>query len=53
MNVLPDDDPLLSCALASGAKMIVSKDKDLLALQKPFGIEVLTPRQFLSRLARD
>jgi len=48
-----DDDPLLSCALASGAKMIVSKDKDLLVLEKPFGIEVLTPRQFLSRLARD
>jgi len=48
-----DDDPLLACALASGAKIIVSKDKDLLDLQKPFGIEVLTPRQFLSRLARD
>ena len=49
----PDDDPLLSCALAGGAKIIVSKDKHLLDLQKPFGIEVLTPRQFLSRLARD
>jgi putative PIN family toxin of toxin-antitoxin system len=47
------DDPLLVCALASGAEIIVSKDKDLLDLQKPFGIEVLTPRQFLSRLARD
>jgi uncharacterized protein len=45
----PDDDPFLSCALASNAKMVVSKDKDLLALGKPFGIEILTPRQVLGR----
>jgi predicted nucleic acid-binding protein len=41
------DDILLGCALASGAAVIVSKDKDLLGLGKPFGVEVLTPRQFL------
>jgi putative PIN family toxin of toxin-antitoxin system len=46
------DDPFLSCALASGAKVITSKDDDLLALGKPFGIEILTPRQFLSRLGK-
>ena len=45
----PDDDPFLACALASGAKTIVSKDQDLLALEKPFGIEIVTPRQFLAR----
>ena len=45
-----EDDALLSCALASGAKVIVSKDDDLLVLGKPFGIEILTPRQFLLRL---
>ena len=45
----PDDDPFLACALASGAKVVVSKDNDLLILEKPFGIEILTPRQFLSR----
>ena len=44
------DDPFLACALASGAKMIVSKDGDLLVLEKPFGIEILTPRQFLTRI---
>ena len=44
-----DDDPFLACALASGAKVIISKDNDLLILEKPFGIEILTPRQFLSR----
>jgi len=45
----PDDDPFLACALASGTGTIVSKDKDLLALEKPFGIEIITPRQFLSK----
>ncbi|MCX6902586.1 MAG: putative toxin-antitoxin system toxin component, PIN family [Verrucomicrobia bacterium] len=48
----PDDDLFLSCALASGAKVVVSKDRDLLALEKPFGVEILTPRLFLSRLER-
>jgi putative PIN family toxin of toxin-antitoxin system len=45
-----DDDPFLACALASSAKIIISKDNDLLVLGKPFGVEVLTPRQFLARL---
>ena len=46
----PDDDPFLACALASGAKIIVSKDHHLLDLGKPFGVEILWPRQFLQRL---
>ena len=45
-----DDDLFLACALASGAKTIISKDKDLLVLEKPFGIEIVTPRQFLARV---
>ena len=45
-----DDDLFLSCALGSGAKVLVSRDRDLLVLGKPFGIEILTPRLFLSRL---
>lgn len=45
-----DDDPFLACALSSGAKVIVSKDNDLLILEKPFGIEVLTPREFIAKL---
>ena len=45
----PRDDPFLACALASGAKTIISRDDDLLDLEKPFGIEILTPRQFLAR----
>lgn len=42
-----DDDPFLACALASRAAMIISNDKDLLALGKPFGIEIVTSREFL------
>ena len=45
------DDPYLACALAAKAEFIISRDADLLDLGKPFGIEVLTPRAFLSRVA--
>ena len=44
-----EDDPFLACALASESRIVVSKDKDLLELEKPFGIEILTPGQFLAR----
>jgi putative PIN family toxin of toxin-antitoxin system len=46
------DDPYLACALAANAKVIVSRDKDLLDLEKPFGIEIITPRELLMRLAK-
>ena len=45
----PDDDRFLSCALAGNAKAVISRDKDLLVLEKPFGIQILTPRQFLAK----
>ena len=48
----PNDDPFLACALACGAKFVVSKDKDLLVLEKPFGLEILPPHQFLLRFAK-
>jgi putative PIN family toxin of toxin-antitoxin system len=44
------DEPFLACALASRAEFIVTKDKDLLALEKPFGVEIVTPREFYRRL---
>jgi hypothetical protein len=31
---------------------VIARDKDLVDLEKPFGIDVLTPRQFLARLPR-
>jgi putative PIN family toxin of toxin-antitoxin system len=44
-----EDDIFLACALASGAKIIISRDNDLLDLEKPFGIEILTPAIFGAR----
>jgi predicted nucleic acid-binding protein len=38
--------------MSAGAKLIVSLDNDLLVLEKPFGIAILRPRQFLARLQR-
>jgi putative PIN family toxin of toxin-antitoxin system len=46
------DDPYLACALAAEAEVVVSRDQDLLVLGKPFGIEIITPRALLTRLAR-
>ncbi|MFC1461843.1 putative toxin-antitoxin system toxin component, PIN family [Verrucomicrobiota bacterium] len=44
----PDDDRVLSCALTSGAKYIVTGDSHLLELENWSGISILTPRQFLN-----
>lgn len=46
----PKDDPILGAALAARVKLIVSGDGDLLALGKPFGIEIIHPRHLLARL---
>lgn len=45
----PDDDKFLACAIAAGAGLVISGDKDLRAVSGWGGIEVLTPRQFLDR----
>jgi predicted nucleic acid-binding protein len=47
----PDDDKFIETALVGGAAIIVSGDRHLLALGKVQGIEILTARQFLERLA--
>ena len=41
------DDRYLACALGAGAKFIVSNDRDLLDLGKPFGVQIVTPVQLL------
>lgn len=46
----PDDDPYLAVALAARAPTLVTYDKDLLVLGKPFGVEILKPAVFLKRL---
>ncbi|HEY5297164.1 MAG TPA: putative toxin-antitoxin system toxin component, PIN family [Verrucomicrobiae bacterium] len=44
------DDPYLAAAISARANFIVSYDKDLLALEKPFGIEIIHPSQFLKSI---
>jgi putative PIN family toxin of toxin-antitoxin system len=46
-----DDDIFLACALAGQANVIVSHDKDLLALEKPFGVEIMRPAAFVARFS--
>ena len=41
------DDMFLACALASGAKYLITRDADLLALGKPFRLAIVTDEQFL------
>jgi putative PIN family toxin of toxin-antitoxin system len=49
----PDDDKFIECALIGHADVIVSGDHHLLDLGAVEGIPVLSPRQFLQRLARE
>ena len=44
------DDVYLAAALGATAEYIVTYDKDLLDLEKPFGIETIRPAEFLRRI---
>ena len=46
----PEDDMFLACGLAAEAQYIVSNDRDLLALGRPFGIRIVTPAELLRSL---
>ena len=46
----PTDNKFIECALAGGAEVVVSGDRDLLALEKPFGITLVSDTEFLRRL---
>ena len=43
----PSDDMVFECAVLAKAAVIVSGDKDLLAVRTYEGIRVMTPREFL------
>jgi putative PIN family toxin of toxin-antitoxin system len=45
----PEDDKFLSCAAVSGAQIIVSGDRQLLAVSGWNGISVVRPRDFVER----
>jgi putative PIN family toxin of toxin-antitoxin system len=47
----PNDDMVFECASLANADMIVSGDKDLLAVGEYEGIRVMTPRSFLDEFA--
>ena len=47
----PDDDKFVEAAIVGNADVIVSGDHHLLQLRSLQGIDVLSPRQFLDRLA--
>jgi putative PIN family toxin of toxin-antitoxin system len=48
----PKDDVMIEAALAAGARTIIARDADLTVLERPFGIRILTPRQWLATLSR-
>ena len=41
------NDPFLAVAIAARTDLVVSYDKDLLVLNKPFGIGIICPARFL------
>lgn len=45
-----DDDVVLATAVAADAAVIVTSDQDLLVIRRYMGIDIISPRDFLSRL---
>ena len=45
----PHDDKFIACALAVGADVIVSGDKDLLSISGKFAIPVMRPKEFVEQ----
>jgi uncharacterized protein len=41
------DDRYLAAALAARAEALVTNDRDLLTLNKPFGVAIMTPMEFI------
>ena len=46
----PTDNVFVASAVAAHAAFVVTQDRDLLALQKPFGVQVVTPVQLIQAL---
>lgn len=46
-----DDDVVLATAVAAGAAVIVTGDQDLLVIGRYSGVDIISPREFLTRLA--
>jgi predicted nucleic acid-binding protein len=48
----PDDDHVVSCAVAAGAEAVITGDKDLLRMVSYEGISMVRVRDFLERSQR-
>ncbi|MGA3180404.1 MAG: putative toxin-antitoxin system toxin component, PIN family [Verrucomicrobiota bacterium] len=46
----PDDNLFVATAVAARSRFLVSQDRDLLVLGKPYGVAVVTPVQLVWRL---
>jgi len=46
----PNDNVFVTTAVAARAAFLVTQDRDLLALEKPFGVRVVTPVQLIHAL---
>jgi len=46
----PDDDKFINCANTADVKYLVSGDKDILVLKKVNNIEIINPKNFLSKI---
>ncbi len=46
----PDDNLFVATAAAAQASFLVTQDRDLLVLEKPFGVAIVTPVELLKRL---
>jgi putative PIN family toxin of toxin-antitoxin system len=42
------DNPILAAAISQNASFLVSQDRDILDLQKPYGVRCLSPRTFIA-----
>jgi uncharacterized protein len=43
----PDDNLFVATAMAARAKFLVTQDRDLLVLEKPYGVAIVTPIQLV------
>jgi len=50
-SIDPEDDPVLACALAAAAELIVSGDAHLLNLKQYHGIQIVGPREAATRIS--
>jgi len=45
----PDDDKFIECAVALKAHVVISGDREVLAIKEYMGIRIVTPQQFLEK----